>query len=385
VTLQLTHYEVGPVLYRSGNRVVYQATKRADGSDVAIETLDVEYPERLQIAMLRREGNISQRLARVRGVRTVHEMLPHGSGNLALVAELYDSTLDTHLSKAGEVGLPITEVVEVALQLTNILEGIHHQDIVHKALTPRHVLMDTSENTIALSGFGIASELDQERQTVQLSRHIEGPLPYISPEQTGRMNRDLDYRSDYYSLGVVLFELLTGKRPFQANNLLEWVHGHISCQPPAPHEVSATVPLALSEIILKLLEKSPEARYQSAEGLRHDLIACANQLTGGQEKITPFNLGSADVAQKFLLPQKLYGREQEIQSILSLFESAASGANELCLISGYSGVGKSALVSEIDQPLVRERGFLVQGKFEQFQHGKAYLALTTAFRSLVRF
>jgi diguanylate cyclase (GGDEF)-like protein len=362
--------------------VVYQASKIDNGAAVAVETLDVEYPERQQVAMLRREGKIAQRLATINGVREVHEMVPHGSGNLALVAKLYDCTLDTHLSKAGGLGLPITEVLEVALQLTAILKEIHSQDIVHKALTPRNVLIDSSNNTIALSGFGIASELDQERQTVQMSRHIEGPLPYISPEQTGRMNRDLDYRSDYYSFGVLLFELLTGKRPLQANNPLEWVHGHISCKPPAPHEISPAVPEAISDIVLKLLAKSPEERYQSAEGLRHDLMACADQLATGRE-LTPFTLGKEDVAQKFLLPQKLYGREQELRALLSLFEAAASGANEFCLIHGYSGVGKSALVNEIDQPLVRERGFLVQGKFEQYQQGKAYKALTTAFRSLL--
>ncbi|ODB95070.1 serine/threonine protein kinase [Candidatus Thiodiazotropha endoloripes] len=382
VNLQLSAYDIGPVLYRSGDRVVFQANKRTDGSKVAIETLDVEYPERQQVALLRREGIITQRLTDVNGVRRIHEILLHGCGNLALVGDLYDCTLDTHLSKAGGTGLPISEVLEVAFQLVSILKDIHSQDIVHKALTPRHVLFDSHEKAIALSGFGIASELDQERQTIQMSRQIEGPLPYISPEQTGRMNRGLDYRSDYYSLGVVLFELLTGRRPLQANNPLEWVHGHISCQPPAPHEVEPEIPETLSKVVLKLLEKSPEARYQSADGLMHDLTACADPIAGGRE-IVPFNLGTADIAQKFLLPQKLYGRERELQTLLSLFESAASGANEFCLISGYSGVGKSALVNEIDQPLVRERGFLVQGKFEQFQHGKAYMALTTAFRSLV--
>ena len=382
MNLQLSHYDVGPVLYRSGDRVVYQAIRKADDSEVAVETLDVEYPERQQVAMLRREGIIAQRLATVNGVRKVHEILPHGSGNLALVAELFDCTLDTHVSNAGGEGLPLAEVLELAIELTDILKKIHSQDIVHKALTPRHVLFDTSTKSIALSGFCIASELNQERQTVQMSRHIEGPLPYISPEQTGRMNRDLDYRSDYYSFGVLLFELLTGKRPLQANNPLEWVHGHISCQPPAPHEISPAVPEILSQIVLKLLAKSPEDRYQSAEGLMHDLSACADQLIASQE-IVPFNLATADVAQKFLLPQKLYGREKELQTLLLLFEKAASGANEFCLINGYSGVGKSALVNEIDQPLVRERGFLIQGKFEQFQQGKAYMALTTAFRGLI--
>ncbi len=381
--LQLPGYEIGPVLYRSIGRVVYSARRLDDSAAVAVETLDAEYPERQQVAGIRREWTISQHLVDVDGVRKVHALLPHGSGNLALVGELFEHTLDAHLSKAGGDGLPLTEVLEIALQLARILGGIHARDIVHKALTPRHVLFDPATGVIALAGFNIASELDQERQTVQMSRHLEGPLPYISPEQTGRMNRDLDYRSDYYSLGVLVFELLTGRRPFQANDLLEWVHAHISCLPPAPHEISPAVPEAVSAIVLKLLAKNPEARYQSAEGLIHDLAHCADRLAAGRE-IESFKLGAKDVVQKFLVPQSLYGRERELQELLGLFETAAAGDTEFCLVHGYSGVGKSALVNEIDRPLVRERGFLVQGKFEQFQHGEAYTALATAFRSLVQ-
>ncbi len=385
--LQLPGYEVGSVLYRSGVRVVYRARRLSDGATVAvavaIETLDTEYPDRHQVAIIRRDGSIAQRLADIEGVRKVYAVLPHGSGNLALVCELFESSLRTHLTQSGEAGLPLAELLDIALHLTRTLGGIHAHDIVHKALTPEDVLFDPANGAIALAGFGIASELDQERQAVQMSRRLEGPLPYISPEQTGRMNRDLDYRSDYYSLGVLLFELLTGKLPFQADTLLEWVHSHISRLPPAPHEISPRVPEALSTIVLKLLAKSPEARYQSAEGLMHDLAYCADQLAAGRE-IEPFELGKKDVVQKFLVPQGLYGRERELQKLLGLFESVVAGHTEFCLVHGYSGVGKSALVNEIDRPLVRERGFLVQGKFDQFQYGEAYTAFAATFRGLVQ-
>lgn len=380
--LQLPGYDIGSVLYRSGGRVVYRASRLTDGTAVAVETLDAEYPDRQQVAVIRREGSIAQRLVEVDGVRKIHAVLPHGSGNLALVGELYETSLKTHLAQSAD-GLPLAESLDIALRLARTLGGIHAHDIVHKALTPADVLFDPASGAIALAGFGIASELDQERQAVQMSRHLEGPLPYISPEQTGRMNRDLDYRSDYYSLGVLLFELLTGKRPFQADNLLEWVHSHISRLPPAPHEISHKVPKAISAIVLKLLAKSPEARYQSAAGLMHDLANCADALAEGQE-IEPFVLGEKDVVQKFLVPQSLYGRERELQKLLELFEAAVAGRTEFCLVHGYSGVGKSALVNEIDRPLVRERGFMVQGKFDQFQHGEAYTALAATFRGLVQ-
>ena len=383
VGLQLSGYEIGSVLRQSDGRVVYRARRLADDAAVAVETLDTLYPDRQQVAGIRREGAIAQRLADVDGVRKVHAVLPHGSGNLALVGGLFERTLESHLAGTGGKGLPLAEALDIAWDLARILGDIHARDIVHKALTPGHVLFDPAVGTIAVAGFGIASELDQERQAVQISRRIEGPLPYISPEQTGRMNRDLDYRSDYYSLGVLLFELLTGKRPFQADTPLEWAHSHISRLPPAPHEISPEVPEAVSAIVLKLLAKNPEARYQSVEGLMRDLALCTDALTAGSE-IAPFEPGVKDVVQKFLVPQALYGRERELRELLELFEAAVAGRSEFCLVHGYSGVGKSALVNEIDRPLVRERGFLVQGKFEQFQHGEAYTAIAAAFRGLVQ-
>ncbi|MET0026434.1 MAG: diguanylate cyclase [Candidatus Thiodiazotropha sp.] len=382
--LNLPGFEIGETLYRTSGRLVLRALRLADGAELAVETLDAEYPDRQQVAGMRREWHIAQRLTEVEGVRQVYDLLPHGSGNLALVSELFEDTLDAHLTRAGGEGLPLAEALEIALQLARALGGIHSRDIVHKALTPRHVLFKPHEGVIGLAGFNIASELDQERQAVQMSRHLEGPLPYISPEQTGRMNRDLDYRSDYYSLGVLLFELLTGTRPFQANDLLEWVYGHISCLPPEPHVIAPTVPEAVSAIVLKLLSKNPESRYQSTEGLVHDLIHCADRLAAGRV-IEPFALGEKDVLQKFLVPQNLYGRERELQELLGLFDVVATtGESRFCLVHGYSGVGKSALVNEIDRPLVRKRGFLVQGKFEQYQHSEAYTALATAFRGLVQ-
>ncbi len=380
---QLAGYEIGPVLCRSEGRVVYRGVRLDDRVAVAVETLDTEYPDRQQVAEIHREGAIARRLAGIDGVRKVYAVLPHGSGNLALISDLFEETLESYLAHFDGDGLPLAEVLDIALHLVRTLGEVHAHELVHKALTSKHVLYDPDSGTIALAGFGIASELDQERQAVQMSRHIEGPLPYISPEQTGRMNRDLDYRSDYYSLGVLLFELLTGKRPFEANNLLEWVHSHISRLPPAPHEIEPAVPEAISAIILKLLAKSPEKRYQSAEGLMHDLAHCADLLAADQE-IEPFEPGEKDVARKFLVPQNIYGREEELRELLGLFEAAAAGRSEFCLVHGYSGVGKSALVNEIDRPLVRERGFLVQGKFEQFQQGEAYTALGAAFRGLVQ-
>jgi len=349
---------------------------------VAVETIDTEYPSRSEVARIHREGLIAKKLSPVRGVRQVYSIQSYGSGNLALICEYFDDSIRQQLDKALGQGLPVETVLAVACGIAEALGGIHDHDIVHKALSPSHVLLDSTSKKVALSGFGIASELDQERQAMQLSRELEGPLPYMSPEQTGRMNRDLDYRSDFYSLGILMFEMLTGQLPFKSDDILEWVHGHISQIPPLLHEFNPLIPPGVSNLVLKLMAKSPEDRYQSAEGLIQDLAHCINEYSA-QKEVTSFVLAKKENIKKFLIPQRLYGRDSELQKLFSLFELAIDGHTEFCLIQGYSGVGKSALVNELDSPLVRERGFLIQGKFEQFQKNEAYSALLMAFRGLI--
>ncbi|SDT96268.1 diguanylate cyclase domain-containing protein [Halopseudomonas salegens] len=381
--LQLPGFMILSCLWRKAGRVAYRAQRIADGANVCIETLDTEYPDRRQVAILNHEANIASRLDGIKGVRKVHAVVPHGSGNLALVSDHYEGSLATLLQANSNGRLPVLQVLDIARTLARILGDIHAHDIVHKALAPQNILYAPHNGALALSGFGIASELGQERQMTRLPSQPEAELAYISPEQTGRMNRSLDYRSDYYSLGALLFELLTGRPPFNADNTLEWVHSHISRLPPAPDTLTPGIPEAVSGIILKLLAKPPEERYQSSHGLEHDLSRCAVAIEKDQ-RLPAFPLGEKDHLQKFLIPQALYGRERELQTLFDLFEQAVAGQTSFCLVHGYSGVGKSALVNEIDQHQVRERGFLVQSKFDQFQQGEAYSALAATFRALVQ-
>jgi len=381
--LQLPGYRIHSCLWRNNGRVAYRAERLDDGMTVTIETLAAEYPDRKQAASLRHEASIAARLEGARGVRKVHQLIGHGSGNLALITDFHDRTLTSQLNLSDGGRLPVVHALEITRDLVLALGDIHSRNIIHKSLTPSNVLLNARTGELALTGFGIASELSQERQTTELSDEFEGLLAYISPEQTGRMNRSLDYRSDYYSLGVLLFELLTGQVPFLAHSTLEWVHQHISQLPPAPDTVTPEIPKAVSAIVLKLLSKSPEERYQSCEGLLHDLDVCLVALEDGHTP-PPFVLGERDRLQQFLVPQALYGREQELSELLRLFEQAVRGSTRFCLVHGYSGVGKSALVNELDKHQVRERGFLVQSKFDQFQQGQTYSALAATFRALVQ-
>ena len=278
--------------------------------------------------------------------------------------------------------LPLARALGIAITIADALGQIHKHGIVHKNIEPNNVLIDDRSNVIRLIDFRISSELSVEGQSGAFSRQPEGALPYMSPEQTGRMNRDLDWRSDYYSLGVTFFELLTGELPFQADSVLAWVHSHISKPPPSPSEIDPSIPEAVSAIVLKLMAKNAEDRYQSSFGLIEDLGRCQRELTQ-TGSVGSFALGHRDVSPRFQIPQRLYGRELELAALLALFERAAAGSTELCMVSGHSGIGKSALVNELSKSLVRRNGYLIQGKFDQFQRSKPYSAVSTAFSSLV--
>ena len=232
-----------------------------------------------------------------------------------------------------------------------------------------------------LTGFGIASRLSRERQTIEPPEALTGTLAYMAPEQTGRMNRSIDSRSDLYALGVTFYQMLTGVLPFAAADYMEWVHCHIARQPVPPNERLESVPVAVSRIILKLLAKTAEERYQTAVGLENDLRSC---LTRWEVRrwIDDFPLGEHDTPDRLLLPQKLYGRGHEVESLLASFNRIVNGgAPELVLVTGYSGIGKSSVVNELHKALVAPRGLFASGKFDQYKRDIPYATLAQAFRA----
>jgi serine/threonine protein kinase len=237
---------------------------------------------------------------------------------------------------------------------------------------------------VRLTGFGIASRLPRERQTIELPETIAGTLAYMAPEQTGRMNRSIDSRSDLYSLGVTFYQMLTGSLPFTASDPMDWVHCHIARQPLAPGKRRENVPASVSELVMKLLAKTAEERYQTAAGVAHDLQHCLSEWER-HHRIDDFPLGQHDTPDRLLIPEKLYGRAREVEILLASFgRTVKSSAPELVLVSGYSGIGKSSVVSELHKVLVPPRGLFASGKFDQYKRDIPYSTLVQAFQSLVR-
>jgi PAS domain S-box-containing protein len=280
--------------------------------------------------------------------------------------------------------LEILHFLRIAIPLAGALRRVHERGLIHKDIKPANILVDAASGGVWLTGFGIASRLPREHQAPTPPEVIAGTLAYMAPEQTGRMNRSVNSRSDLYSLGVTFYEMLTGQLPFTAADPMEWVHCHIARQPVPLDERGAGIPGPLSAMVTKLLAKTAEERYQTAAGVEADLRRglAEWEATG---RIAPFPLGAHDASDRLLIPEKLYGREREIAALIAAFDRVvAQGTTELLLVSGYSGIGKSSVVNELHKALVPPRGLFASGKFDQYKRDIPYATVGQAFQSLVR-
>ncbi len=374
----VTNYRILEKIYESNKTLVYRGTTQPDNQPTILKILKENYPSVSDLTRYKQEYEITSSL-KVDSTIKSYDLQRHENSLVMFLEDFGGQSLDLLLSQRQ---LGPEEFLIIAIQITEGLAAIHNANIIHKDINPSNIVYNRQTQKLKIIDFGIATHLSQEIQTFCSPYQLEGTLAYIAPEQTGRMNRKLDYRSDFYSLGVTFYELLTNKRPFETTDPMELVHCHIAQHPLPPHEITSDIPLAISNIVIKLLAKTPEERYQSAWGIKADLETCLNQLQS-QGQILPFSLGKLDIFEKFQIPQKLYGREQEITQLLTTFERVIQGTKEIILISGYSGIGKTALVSEIHKPITEQKGQFIRGKFEQLQGDIPYSAIAKAFQDLI--
>ncbi|HEY1755265.1 MAG TPA: sigma 54-interacting transcriptional regulator [Bryobacteraceae bacterium] len=328
---------------------------------------------------LEREYSLRDELDSTFAVRPL--ALTQQQGRMTLVLEdPGGETLDGILSGP----LEISRFLSLAIGIAAALSKVHKRELIHKDVKPGNVLVDPATGQVRLMGFGMATRLPRERQAPAPPEFIAGTLPYMAPEQTGRMNRSVDSRSDLYALGATLYEMLTGTLPFSATDPMELVHSHIARQPVPPGDRLPGIPQPVSAIIMKLLAKTGEERYQTAAGAARDLRRCLDEWAT-QHRIDDFSLGEQDTPDRLLIPEKLYGRESEIGALLAAFDRVVAGGRpELVLVSGYSGIGKSSVVNELHKPLVPPRGLFASGKFDQYKRDVPYATLAQAFQMLVR-
>jgi predicted ATPase/signal transduction histidine kinase/tRNA A-37 threonylcarbamoyl transferase component Bud32 len=374
----LPGYSISRLLYQGSRTIVYQGSRNLDSLPVVIKTLPPEQSTPENVGRLKHEYEIIKNL-HLAGVIKAYGLEIYG-GVYALILEDFGGVSLRSRISAGR--MESAEFLKVAIGIAKALGELHTHRIIHKDIKPSNVIVNTTTGQTKIADFGISTRLQQEYYRTVISDSFEGSVSYMSPEQTGRMNRAVDYRTDFYSAGVSFYELLTGRLPFEAQDQLEWVHCHIARPPLHPHLVYPGIPEALSAIVMKLMAKTAEDRYQSAHGLVADLERCLEQLSSSG-KIAYFAPGGQDVSNRFRIAQKLYGRDNEITTLLNAFDRVCAGSSELVLVTGYSGIGKSSIVGEIHRPVVKNHGYFISGKFDQFQRGIPYVCLIQAFRDLV--
>jgi PAS domain S-box-containing protein len=337
-----------------------------------------EQPTSATLNRLEHESSLENQLDSAWAVRPLQLLRDRGQTILVLEdpgGEVLGGLLGTRMG--------VEQFLRLAADIAAVLGKVHQQGLIHKDIKPANILVNTAGGEVRLTGFGIASRLTREKQSVEPPELIDGTLAYMAPEQTGRMNRSIDSRSDLYSFGVTLYEMLTGSLPFTASDPMEWVHCHIARRADSPSERVSEIPEALSSIVMKLLAKTVEERYQTAGGVEADLRRCLVewQLHG---RIEAFSLAVSDTPDRLLIPERLYGREREIATLLATFDRVvAQGASELILISGYSGIGKSTLVNQLYTVLFPSHGLFAAGKFDQYKRDFPYSTLAQAFQRLI--
>ncbi|MDM8568015.1 AAA family ATPase [Thiotrichales bacterium HSG1] len=379
--LILPNYKIDSQIYESANSLIYRGYRNNDNQPVILKMLKQDYPSPTELNRYQQEFEITSNLAS-NGIIKTYDIEKY-QNTLVIILEDFDGSSLKQLML--ERAFNLKDFFSFAIQITEGLGYIHAANIIHKDINPSNIIINPKTKQVKIIDFGIASRLPRENPTLTNPEQLEGTLAYLSPEQTGRINRSIDYHTDLYSLGITFYEMLTGKLPFTATDAMELVHCHIAKTPIPVCEVNPEIPPIVSDIIMKLLAKNAEDRYQSAFGVKADLEKVLN-LPGLEDlEGLQFELAQHDFSGKFQIPQKIYGRETEVETLLAAFERISDGKAEMMLVSGYSGVGKTAIVHEVHKPMTKKNGYFAAGKFDQFQKNIPYSAITQAFNEFCRY
>jgi PAS domain S-box-containing protein len=380
--IDLSEYRL-EALHQDGEFILYRGLRqtKAETSPPSILGLSpvMEHPAPATVKKIEHEFSLKDELDQAWAIRPI-ALTQQQNRTMLVLEDPGGKPLDQLLRRPME----LAKFLRCAIGLAAALGQVHRRGLIHKDIKPANVLANAPLDRAWLRGFGIASRFLRERQRADPPEFIAGTLSYMAPEQTGRMNRSVDSRSDLYALGITLYEMLTGSLPFTASEPMEWVHCHIAKQAILPGDRIQSIPGPVSAIIMKLLAKTPEERYQTAAGLESDLRRCLDDLDSGPG-IRDFALGDHDRPDYLQIPEKLYGREREIETLRASFDRIVNGGvPELLLVSGYSGIGKSSVVNELQPVLVPPRGLFASGKFDQYKRDIPYSTLAQAFQSLIR-